>query len=129
MTDSNRDLQILTKICGYCRDIDFTHAEYNRDYAVFCSSPTYHNAIALCLMQIGELVKKLSADFTETHTNIPWRAIRGMRNVVAHEYGNIDLETVWETAETGTTELKTFCEDQLRFAEQEQATDFQQTLL
>ena len=27
-----------------------------------------------------------------------------MRNVVAHEYGNIDLETVWATSEAGIME-------------------------
>lgn len=113
MTDSNRDLQIIDKICGYCKDIDFTHAEYKHDYEVFCSNPTYRNAISLCLMQIGELVKKLSDGFISAHTEIPWRAIRGMRNIVAHEYGRIDIETVWETAESGTSELRAFCEELL----------------
>ena len=111
-----RDLQILSKIVGYRNDIEHAHKEYNRDYAVFCSNPTYRNAVAMCLMQIGELTIKLSQEFKDGHTEIPWRAIRGMRNVVAHEYGNIDEETVWETAEGGTQELKEFC---LRFAEAE----------
>lgn len=96
MTVSDRDLQILNKIQGYCSDIEFTHAEYGHNYTTFCENPTYRNAIALCLLQIGELVKSLSQEFTASHTNIPWRAIRGMRNVVAHEYGHIDLETVWK---------------------------------
>ena len=76
---------------------------------VFCNNPTYRNAVATWLMQIGELTNKLSQEFKDGHKKIPWRAIRGMRNVVAHEYGNIDEETVWETAENGTKELKEFC--------------------
>lgn len=36
-----------------------------------------------------------------------------MRNVVAHEYGRIDVETVWETAENGTRELMEFCQREL----------------
>lgn len=36
-----------------------------------------------------------------------------MRNVVAHEYGKIDVETVWETAENGTQELMEFCQQEL----------------
>ena len=63
MTHQNRDIQILGKISRYCSDIQFTHAEYRHDYDTFCSNPTYRNAIALCLLQIGELVKKLSEDF------------------------------------------------------------------
>ena len=91
----------------------FTHTEYAHDYHTFCTNPTYRNAIALCLMQIGELVKHPSPEFISLHTSIPWRAIRGMRNVVAHEYGNIDLETVWETSEAGIMELRDFCDEHI----------------
>lgn len=122
MQVNDRDLQILSKIVGYCNDIEHAHNEYNRDYAVFCSNPTYRNAVAMCLMQIGELTIKLSQEFKDGHKEIPWRAIRGMRNVVAHEYGNIDEETVWETAENGTKELKDFC---MRFTMDSQTFDIQ----
>lgn len=84
------------------------------DTAMTLSMPIRNITGTMCLMQIGELTIKLSQEFKDGHTEIPWRAIRGMRNVVAHEYGNIDEETVWETAEGGTQELKEFC---LRFAE------------
>ena len=117
MTHQNRDIQILGKISRYCSDIQFTHAEYRHDYDTFCSNPTYRNAIALCLLQIVELVKKLSEDFVNTYTEIPWRAIRGMRNVVAHEYANIDLETVWETSEAGIIELQDFCQRKIQSME------------
>ena len=104
----------MTGICRfwivkYCEDIDHAHGEYHRDYAVFCANPTYRNAVAMCLLQIGELTTKLSLEFKDQYPEIPWRAIRGMRNVVAHDYGKIDEETVWETAEDGTRELKEFC--------------------
>ena len=46
-----------------------------------------------------------------------------MRNVVAHEYGNIDLETVWETSEAGIMELRDFCDKHIA------ANDFEITLL
>lgn len=109
MQISERDMQILEKILKYCEEIEFAHNEYNRSFDAFCVNPTYRNAVALCLMQIGELTNKLSQEFRDGYAEIPWRAIRGMRNVVAHEYGNIDVETVWETAEYGTQELREFC--------------------
>lgn len=71
MTAQSRDTQILEKIQGYCNDIMFTHTEYAHDYHTFCTNPTYRNAIALCLMQIGELVKHLSPEFISLHTSIP----------------------------------------------------------
>ena len=119
---SNRAVQILKKIANYCEEIECAHREYTYSYETFCRNSTYRNAVALCLMQIGELSAKLSEEFKADNTEIPWRAIKGMRNVVAHEYGNIDVETVWETAETGTQELKEFC---LRWLDQSHGFDFQ----
>ena len=122
MAVDERDRLILEKIVRYCDEIEYAHNEYQRSFEVFCSNSTYRNAVALCLMQIGELTIKLSQEFKDGHKEIPWRAIRGMRNVVAHEYGNIDEETVWETAENGTKELKDFC---MRFAMDSQTFDIQ----
>ena len=116
MPVNNRDRQVLEKIIRYCDDIEFSHNEYQRSFKRFSENPTYRNAVALCLMQIGELTGKLSDEFKNENTQIPWRAIRGMRNVVAHEYGKIDVETVWETAENGTAELKAFCKAKLEEA-------------
>ncbi len=119
MQVKNRDHQVLEKIVRYCGEIEAAHQEYHKSYERFCTNSTYRNAVALCLLQIGELTNKLSDDFKAAHPQIPWRAIRGMRNVVAHEYGSIDVETVWETAENGTTELKDFCEQMLLAPEAE----------
>ena len=113
MTAPNRDLQILDKILRYCTDIEFTHNEYPHNEETFYSNPTYRNAIALCLLQIGELVKNLSDDFTRANQIIPWSAIRGMRNVVAHHYGKIDIETLWETSLQDIQELQSFCKNQI----------------
>lgn len=64
-------------------------------------------------MQIGELTNNLSEEFKNNNTDIPWREIRGMRNIVAHEYGHIDYEIVWETLEDGVPVLKEFCKNKL----------------
>jgi uncharacterized protein with HEPN domain len=37
--------------------------------------------------------------------------IRGMRNVLAHSYGEIDEEVIWETANHDIPRLKAFCEN------------------
>nr|WP_257789578.1 HepT-like ribonuclease domain-containing protein [Acutalibacter muris] len=85
------------------------HTASHKSYDIFASNSVYRNAVCLCLLQIGELVNYLSEDFKSTYPQIPWQAIRGMRNVVAHEYGKIDTATVWETAENGVQELQEFC--------------------
>ncbi len=110
MESNKRDLQIIEKIKQYCDEINIAHDHFGKSYEEFEHSSVYKNAVCLCLLQIGELVAKLSEDFKDLHPEIPWRAIKGMRNVVAHEYGKIDTQTVWETAENETEKLRIFCE-------------------
>lgn len=112
-----RDLDIIRHIAVYCSQIETAHMDFGHDKETFLHSTTYQNAICMCILQIGELVGKLTEDFKGQHTDIPWRQIRGMRNFVAHEYGNLDPDVVWYTANEGIAELKAFCEKMDRAAE------------
>lgn len=51
----------------------------------------------MCIIQLGELANRLSDEAKESSQNIPWRAIKGMRNLHAHDYENVDMEIVWNT--------------------------------
>ena len=44
---------------------------------------------------VGEAANMLTRDFRETHTELPWREIIGMRNVLVHGYANISDEQLW----------------------------------
>ena len=46
---------------------------------------------------IGEAASKITKGFQDTHPQIPWSAIIGMRNVLIHGYFDIDLDEVWST--------------------------------
>jgi uncharacterized protein with HEPN domain len=50
-----------------------------------------------CIEIIGEAAGRLSRDFRERHSNIPWRDIIGMHNRLVHAYFEIDCEQVWIT--------------------------------
>lgn len=54
---------------------------------------------------VGEAASKLSAAFRATHESIPWRNIIGMRNIVIHQYWEVDLDLVWTTAKKFVPEL------------------------
>ncbi|MBO0770837.1 MAG: DUF86 domain-containing protein [Actinobacteria bacterium] len=45
--------------------------------------------------RIGEAVARLSQDFIADHSQIEWRKIKGMRNIVSHQYAHIDHAIVW----------------------------------
>jgi uncharacterized protein with HEPN domain len=44
---------------------------------------------------VGEAANRLSKEFQEAHPEIPWRKMVGLRNVLIHEYGEIDHALVW----------------------------------
>ncbi|WP_392889577.1 DUF86 domain-containing protein [Eubacterium limosum] len=45
------------------------------------------------------------------YSEIPWKQIRGIRNIFAHDYGSIDVLTIWNTINYNIPELKDFCEN------------------
>jgi uncharacterized protein with HEPN domain len=47
------------------------------------------------LHRIGEAVARLDEDFTTAHPEVRWRAMKGMRNLVAHDYGAVDHGILW----------------------------------
>ena len=110
----NRDTDILLHIERYCEQVETAHRDFDCSRERFQTSTTYQNAVCMCILQIGELVGKLTDSFREAHDDIPWHKIRGMRNFVAHEYGKLDLDVVWFAAVKSVPELKSFCESQLK---------------
>jgi uncharacterized protein with HEPN domain len=60
-----------------------------------------HQAVIMSLIIIGEAATKVMegyAAFTQSHPEVPWRSMRGMRNRMAHGYFDVSLELVWQTA-------------------------------
>lgn len=44
---------------------------------------------------IGEAARRVSDPFKQKHAEIPWQAMIGQRNVIAHEYGEISHFRIW----------------------------------
>ncbi len=47
---------------------------------------------------IGEASNKLSEEFKKKYSNIPWKQMNGLRNILIHNYCDVDLELVYNTA-------------------------------
>jgi uncharacterized protein with HEPN domain len=47
---------------------------------------------------VGEAASKLSLPFRKSHAGIPWSQVVGMRNIVIHQYWEINLAVIWEVA-------------------------------
>ena len=113
------DLQRIEHIREYCAAIEGTVARYGRSFETFVADPDYQRSISFSILQIGELSTGLSQAFKEqTAARIQWGPIKGMRNLVAHSYGTMDREIIWETALTDIPMLKAFCDEQLAAAKE-----------
>ena len=65
------------------------------------------DACALRVLQIGENTNSLSEECRDRFSQIPWHEIVGLRNIIAHEYGDIDGEVLWEIATEDIPSLRT----------------------
>lgn len=63
------------------------------------------DSVLFRLSQITENLGKLSDDFKNTHCDIPWNFIRGMRNRIVHDYGGVDLEKIYDTVKNDLPKL------------------------
>ena len=108
------DLQRIQHIRDYCVEIEKTIQRYGNSFETFDQDADYQRSISCCILQIGELGSRLSQEFREATANrVQWGPIKGMRNLVAHSYGSMSRDIIWETAVTDIPVLKEFCEEQL----------------
>ena len=63
------------------------------------------DSIMFRIIQIAENNSKLSDKFKEGHKDVPWLAIKGMRNRIVHDYGVVDLTIVYDTVTRGIPEM------------------------
>ena len=66
---------------------------------------------------IGEASKHFPKRIKKRYSDIDWKAIVGMRNVVVHEYFGVNLEILWKTIRSRLPELKAGMEEILGEAE------------
>jgi uncharacterized protein with HEPN domain len=60
---------------------------------------------------IGEVTKRLSLEFRQKHSDIPWKKIAGMRDVITHDYDEIDLTEIWTVITENIPELLKYLEN------------------
>jgi uncharacterized protein with HEPN domain len=63
----------------------------------FLANSQAQDAILRRLEIIGEAAKKIPDDFKKDHSDIPWKNICGMRDIIVHDYFGINLERAWNT--------------------------------
>lgn len=75
-------------------------------YEDFAADERTQDAVIRNIEIIGEAVKNLPDTVLAHAQQIPWRKVRGMRDVLAHGYFGISLKVVWDAATTQMAELE-----------------------
>ena len=67
-------------------------------YEQFCTDRRTAEAVQLNFIIIGEAAGHVPDELVQAHPGIPWREMRGLRNVITHGYFSVSLLVVWQTA-------------------------------
>lgn len=103
-----KESSVMLYIIEHCKRIEKKVAGASRE--TLDNDKDIEEIICFNILQIGELAKNLSAEFIKQYPAVPWNQIKGMRDVVAHGYGTIDLNRVWLTASQEIKPLREYCE-------------------
>ena len=94
MPPDARDPAYLWDMLDAARSIqEFTQDAVFNDYA---GNKMMRSAVERQLEILGEAARRVSDGFKDEHPGVPWRQIVGLRNLLAHEYGDIRDERVWQ---------------------------------
>ena len=90
-------LEAIDKIERYTNGFDFT-AWQNDEKTI--------DAVIRNLEIIGEASSHLPIEIQEQYEDVPWGMMKGIRNIIAHEYFGVDLEILWKTIKEDLPALK-----------------------
>lgn len=99
----HRDIQLIKKIISKCKDI----IRYTNEIGekAFLKNDIYQKATAMSLLNIGEHSNALTRELWAEYQDIQWRKIVDLRNIVAHGYGELRMELVWNLSQREVPQL------------------------
>ena len=65
----------------------------------FLNDSQCQDAVIRRIEIIGEAAGRVSDETKSTFPNLPWSEMVGMRNVMIHDYDDVDMVIVWETVQ------------------------------
>ena len=71
-------------------------------------------ALVHSIQIIGEAAYKLTHEFRDSHQDVDWSAIIGMRHVLVHDYYNVDFSLLWNVVHEELPELRAHVSDYLQ---------------
>ena len=79
---------------------------YGFDFDAWQNDEKTIDAVIRNLEIIGEASSHLPIEIQEQYEDVPWGMMKGIRNILAHEYFGVDLEILWKTIKQDLPNLK-----------------------
>ena len=79
-------------------------------YEDFVDSDIIIDAVIRNFEVIGEASKNVPQDIQNEHSHIPWKRMIGLRNIMIHQYSDVDLSIIWKIATENIPETKPLIE-------------------
>lgn len=99
----DRNAASLHDIAAACRKIGTFLAGMDR--GAFRADEKTQSAVIHQILTIGEAAKRLSGEFREQHSEVPWALLARTRDILIHHYEGVDVEEVWRIAEADIPSL------------------------
>ena len=90
-------LQSIERIETYISEKN--HQSFSEDYLT-------QDAVVRQLEIIGESTKRISEKVRKINSQVPWSDMAGMRDLLFHDYIDVDIDIVWKTATESISKLK-----------------------
>ena len=103
MQPDERDAGFLSDMLRYARSV--LRSVEGLAFADYVGDDNLRWSVERRIEIIGEAANRTSQAFRQAHPEIPWSKIIGQRNVLAHEYGEIEDSLVWNVATISIPEL------------------------
>ena len=94
---NDRDYRTVVKMVERCEKIAAILEKFECDFDAFLTDVAFQDACCMNVIQLGELVGRLSDELKARRSDVPWAAIRGLRNLFAHDYEAANEQMVWQT--------------------------------
>ncbi len=104
MREHKRDKERLEHILDAIKVIENGLATYSKEELL--DTPLFYYGLVKQVEIIGEAANLLTIEFRESHSEVDWRPIVNMRNVLVHDYIHISKDILWVTLTQDIPELK-----------------------
>jgi uncharacterized protein with HEPN domain len=112
MYDREIVLDLLKNMIGATEKILYRNRDIKSidDYLVDDSSLMLLDSLCMQLIAIGEAVKKIDKEtdkkLFKAYSQIPWREVAGMRDILSHHYFDLNAEVVFEVTTEHIADLQ-----------------------